>query len=613
MTSAVPRRSVRACAAALLLLATGAAARATPEPSPEPPQAPLTPEIDAQQFLTRDAYLSSEELEGRESGTPGGTAAEDYVAAELARCGLEPAGEAGAGFQRVALPWRPVLAGSCSLTILRSGADPVRLTPFEGAVPFSTSAAGFVEAAVVFAGYGLTAPEQGYDDWAGVDARGKVALVLRHGPREDRKDSPWFLRQRERTKLQAISYEEKAKSAARAGAAAVLFVNDGHHKDEALQTMTGGGALPIPAFAIPREAANRILRDAGKELADFEALIDRDLVPRSQALPGVRVALRSTLGEAAARNVLYLRRGSDAKLADEVVLVTAHLDHVGRGWFGSAARAGGEIHNGADDNASGTAALLEVAEHLAAAAPLRRTVLFAGWCGEEKGLVGSEFWCAHPTLDLSRVVANVNLDMVGRYRTEGEDAEGLSVVGAPTGTGLAEKAQAAAKATGTRITPSWDAWEQSDHFSLYQKKVPVLFLHTGLHPDYHRPADDWWKLDAKGAALVAQYTVDLVRRLADDDARPAFVPKPPRAVLGVTMGDAEESSGASLGQVIPGLAAAASGLQTGDVILEAGGAKIRRAGDLTKVLEAHKPGDEIEIVFRRGAKTERTRAKLSGR
>lgn len=603
----------RAVSRSLPVALVVAAIALTAHAEPEPPRAALTPEIAADQFLTRNAYLASEELQGRESGTPGGAAAEEYFAQELERLGMTPAGAEGTAFQTVKLPWRPVLAAESSLTIHAHESEPLRLTPFEGAVPFATSPAGFVEAGVVFAGYGLSAPDHGYDDFAGVDVKGKVALVLRHGPREEDKQSPWFIRTRDRARIQALSFETKAKNAAKAGAVAVLFVNDRHHKDEALNTMSGGGELPVPAFAVPRGAANRLLRGAGKELADFEAMIDRDLTPRSQALPGVRVALRSALGDATARNVLFARRGGDPKLADEVVLVSAHLDHVGLGWFGSVGRAGGEVHNGADDNASGTAALLEVAEHLAAAEPLRRTVVFAGWCAEEKGLVGSEFWCKQPTVDLGRVVANVNLDMVGRYRTGGEDDVGLAVVGAPTGTGLAQAADAAAKATGTKITFTWEAWEQSDHFSLYQRKVPVLFLHTGLHPDYHKPGDDWWKVDAKGGALVARCTADLVRRLADADTRPQFVPRPPRAVLGVTMGDAEESSGASVGQVFPGLAAATAGLQTGDVIFEADGTKVRRAADLTALLAERKPGDEIEISYRRGSRTEKARVKLTGR
>jgi hypothetical protein len=252
--------------------------------------------------------------------------------------------------------------------------------------------------------------------------------------------------------------------------------------------------------------------------------------------------------------------------------------------------------------------MLEVAEALAAGPPTRRTVLFAAWCGEEKGLVGSEWWCDHPTVPLADVVANVNMDMVGRYR-DGDEEKGLSVVGGPTGSGFMDRVDALAKGHSLRVTHSWDAWEQSDHFSFYRKKVPVLFLHTGLHPDYHRPADDWWKLEAKGAARIARFAADLVRGIADDDARPEFREKPKRPFLGVNLGDADDGAGATLGLVYPGQPAANAGLQRGDVVVEADGKRIRSAGDLTRAIGERRPGDVIDVVFLRGK--ERITAKLT--
>jgi C-terminal processing protease CtpA/Prc len=183
----------------------------------------------------------------------------------------------------------------------------------------------------------------------------------------------------------------------------------------------------------------------------------------------------------------------------------------------------------------------------------------------------------------------------------------------PTGTGFTEKVEAATKPLALRVTPSWEAWEQSDHFSLYRRKVPVLFLHTGLHPDYHRPGDDWWKLEAKGAARIAAATADIVRRIADDDARPEYREKPKRAVLGVNLGDEDDGGGARVGQVIPTLAAANAGLVTGDVIVQADGKKIKSSGDLMSVLGEHRPGDEIEVVYRRAGVETKVKVKLSER
>lgn len=582
-----------------------------PRAGPEPPRAALTAEITADEFLARNAFLASDEMQGRESGTPGGAAAEDYVAAELARLGLEPAGEGGTAFQTVTIGARPILADRCTLTIEAQGEAPVLLTPMDGAVPFSFSSEGEAAGDVVFAGYGLVAADVGYDDWKGLDARGKVAIVLRHGPREDQKDSPFFVRRRDRARMEAMSFTTKAKNAAAAGAAALVIVNDQHHKDEALPTGVPGEPAPIPVFTVSRATANVMLKPLGTELMHLEQAIGGDMKPRSQVVPGVRVAARVALGSGTARNVLFARRGTDPELAKERVVVSAHMDHVGLGWFGGIGGKSGQIHNGADDNASGTAALLEIAEHLAAGAASRRTIVFAGWCGEEKGLLGSEWFAAKPTFDLAEVSVNVNLDMLGRYRDTANDDQGLIVVGAPTGTGLLEETDAAAKGAGVKLSYSWEAWEQSDHFSLYMKKVPVLFLHTGLHSDYHRPGDDWWKVNADGAARVSRYTAGLVRRLADAEKRPEFKPRPPRAILGV-MPAADDGHGAAIGNVRPGLAAANAGLKAGDVVTELGGAKILKWADLSRALGDHKPGDEVDVAFVRGGKEIRAKVKLSG-
>src|SRR5262249_55830830 len=149
----------------------------------------------------------------------------------------------------------------------------------------------------------------------------------------------------------------------------------------------------------------------------------------------------------------------------------------------------GQIHNGADDNASGTAAVLEIAEAIAAGPPTKRTLVFAAWCGEEKGLIGSEFFAEHPLWDLGRIACCVNLDMVGRYRAATDKDAGLFACGMPAAVGTEEAVTRLAAAHQLKITPSWEAWEQSDQLSFYLKKVPSLFLHTGVHADYHRPTD----------------------------------------------------------------------------------------------------------------------------
>jgi hypothetical protein len=485
----------------------------------------------------------------------------------------------------------------------------MRLTPTDGAVPFSFSAGGTASGDVAFAGFGLSTDV--YDDWKGLDVKGKVVIVLRHGPREDQAASPFFVRSRNREQMERMSFATKAKTAQAQGAVAVLFVNDRHHKDDPLPTSSGGAPTKIPAIGITRATANRLLAGLGREIESFETEIAGDMQPRSCAVPGVRVSVTAALGEAKARNVVFVRRGTDPVLRAEAVVLGAHIDHVGWGWFGSLG-GGGAIHNGADDNASGTSAMLEAAEAIAAGPATKRSVIVAGWCGEEKGLVGSAFWCKHPTWDITQVVANVNLDMVGRYR-DGDDDPWFQIQGGVTGAGLEVLAHTAARDRGLRTRSTWDAWEQSDHFSFYQKKIPALFLTTGLHPEYHRPTDDWWKVNAKGEALIAAATAEIVRGIADLPQRPAFSPKPPRPVIGVQMGDAADDGGAELGIVLPKGPAAEAGLRAKDVITSFGGVPVKSGEEMSRLIATTKPGDLVDIVYRRGTETLTTKLTIAGR
>jgi hypothetical protein len=393
---------------------------------------------------------------------------------------------------------------------------------------------------------------------------------------------------------------------------ALLMVNDMNHKDDALPTDAPGAPSSIPVFAIRRATADLLLSRTGKTLAQLQAEIDGDRKPRSVAVDGLVVSVHATVTGASGRNAVFVMRGSDEKLRDEAVLLCAHMDHVGKGFFGSVSNSVGQIHNGADDNASGTAALLEVAEAMSAGKPCKRTVVFAAWSGEEKGLIGSEFFCEHPLWDLAKIAVVVNMDMLGRYRDAAAGDSGLFAEGMPTASGTEEPVLRLAKAHGLKTTVSWEAWEQSDHFSFYRKGVPSLFLHTGIHADYHRPSDKWWKILAEPEARIAQMAVDLTRELADAPTRPTFAKKPPRPVLGVRMVDAEGGAGAKLAELVPGLAANVAGMQIGDVITSFGGKKVANAGDLGSLIQATKEGDVVEVVFRRGAEEKTVKVRMSG-
>ena len=374
-----------------------------------PPGAAPTPRIDPVEWLTHAARLAGEPLRGRESGTLAGDAAEQLVAQEFERIGLSPLvrvnDSEGATvtakwrlYQHdVVLPMRPMKPADTQLFGASSPLEP--LGTDADVMPFSFSANGDVAAPVVFCGYGLVDPENDWDDYAGVDVRGKIVVALRHGPRELDPSSPWTMKGRvapaQRMKL---AFRTKAMNAAERGAAALILVNDRHHGDEPLPVRVPGEPVPLPFVAASRAVVDTLLAPSQRTLDALQRGLDDALKPASFAVPCGTVRLVAYLGERRASNVVGLLPGNDPAVRDECVLLGAHVDHVGLGRFGSSQgeKARGKIHNGADDNASGTAALLEIAAYMAAEAkagrPPRRTVLFVGWCGEEMGLVGSREW-----------------------------------------------------------------------------------------------------------------------------------------------------------------------------------------------------------------------------
>lgn len=305
------------------------------------------------------------------------------------------------------------------------------------------------------------------------------------------------------------------------------------------------------------------------------------------------------------QNVVAVIRGSDQQLRNEYVVLGAHYDHLGRSTFGAMdPDAGSAIHNGADDNASGTAAVMELAR-LFARRPPRRSVVVAHFSGEELGLLGSQYFVEHPPVDLRRVRAMLNFDMVGRLR-----GDSLLVYGVATATELPAIVDSANRATPLRITARGDGFGSSDHSSFYARNLPVLHFFTNIHDDYHRATDDTEKVNAGGIARVVMLAERIVRDIADRPAPVTFVRAPARpsrmgpasregarAYLGSVpdMG-ASGVEGLRISGVQPGSPAETGGLKAGDVVVELGGKPVKDLYQYTDALYAHKPGDTITIV-----------------
>lgn len=570
----------------------------------------------AEWMLEQVKTLAGPAMEGRGSGTPGADLAAAHVAAAFKAAGLTPAGEAGTFLQPFSVPTGLRFGTPNTLAMLAPAARPFDLG--RDFTPLSVSDNGSVTGELVFAGYGITAPDLGYDDYAGVDARGKVVLVMTREPRAQDPASPF-------RRAEAQHYagrEHKLINAREHGATAVLIVSHPRIDEPRLPVLSGGGqSLRILAAAVARTTAETLLAPGGMTLGDLADAIDQATAPRSAPVAGVRVRLDvDVLRERAmTRNVIGVLPGTDPALRHQAIVIGAHYDHLGRGGETSMAPdQHGQIHHGADDNASGTAVVMALARAFGAAGGAPRTLVFAAFSGEELGLLGSAEYLRRPAVPVDKTVLMVNLDMVGRLR-EGR----LHIGGADSGTGLRDVVTEAARDLSLSLELPPSPFGPSDHTSFYVAGVPVLFFFTGAHGDYHRPTDTWDRINAQGLATVGTVVARVVSAVAALPAAPVYVKvDAPRSRGGLgygpyfgivpLFGDAA-AAGVKITGVRPGSPAEQSGVRAGDVIVKFAGADVKTLDDLMFVLRGRRVGDEIAVVVVRDGREHAVRAVLGER
>jgi aminopeptidase YwaD len=538
--------------------------------------------------------LTGPGMDGRRSGTAGGDLAARRIADWLQAAGLRPGGDEASFFQTFVVATGARVATGTTLRPLADGAAPLQVG--RDWTPHGGSLRERIAGEIAFVGYGLAVPEAGHDDWAGVDARGRIAVALDGAP----------------THLTGVPATRLVKliAARRAGARALLIVSD------RLPTLAATGTpVRIVSGTVTTAAAGALLAPTGLSAAQLAQAIAERRAPAPRgagAWAELNVALETT--DRTAVNVIGVLPGADPARADEAIVLGAHYDHLGV--------VGGAVHPGADDNASGTAVVVGLARAFAAAGPRDRTLVFALFGAEEIGLVGSRHYVRRPPVALARTVAMLNFDMVGRLG-DGH----LAVAGVESGRGLREVVAEAARGLAENPTLRDSPFGPSDHSRFYDAGTPVLFFHTGSHPDYHRPGDTADKLDTAGMARVAALGARIAERLAIAE-RPTYValarPRPPArerphagaaapVFLGVGVDGRDEGDGVRLTRIVQDSAAARAGLREGDVLVRFDDRAVDSFEDLTAALRTRQRGDTVRLLYLRDGLEHETSATLDAR
>ena len=592
-------------------------------------------------------WLAAPEREGRGPGTKGIDQAADWVADQLADIGLDtivgsgtaahPAPTAGrpearSPFQRFGMTLDAKLGPAAANTaevVGPPGQDGVpRTIPLElgkDFTPLAAGGSGKFDLPLVFAGYGITAPAENYDDYVPLSAggagqqeviKGAAAVVLRQEPQKDDPHSVF-------DGNQASQYAALARKVANASeheAGGVVFCNDADAEGDSLMAFTRAGDgsenRTMPILQIRRSIIDDVVKASlGRNLDTIQKQIDESLTPQSGLLTGWRIRGQTAIDrtETEGRNVIAILPGvgwpQDGATAGagtqppETVVLGAHYDHLGYGGANSAAPGDQTVHHGADDNASGTALLVEVARMLKQHGPFPRTILFVAFSGEERGLLGSAHYAANAVVPLNETVAMVNLDMVGRL-----DGNKIVVHGTGTGTGFDAIVDRFVAARGFEAAKEPGGFGPSDHSSFYARKIPVLHLFTGSHADYHRPTDTADKINYDGMVRITRLVADVVRELATAPDRPGYIEVASKQFAGgggdrPYFGSIPDFGKPGKGYAVTGATkdspAAQGGLKGGDVIVRLGESAVTGLEDFDSALRKHKGGETVPVVVMR--------------
>jgi aminopeptidase YwaD len=588
-------------------------------------------DISSERYVEDVRFLSSEAMKGRGTGTPELEKAAKYIAHQFRAAGLRQVD--GKSYLQAFNVTVNSHLGPVNHFEYSIGEEKHTLKLGQDFTPFNFSGSGKFTGELVFAGYGITAREYNYDDYANLDVKNKIVVVLRHEPQEFDANSVF----EGRSYTEHAQLFSKAANAKFHGARAILFVNDGptHSGSEDSLEKFGTDVSPanpgLPFLQVRIGIAERWFTAAGKSMATIVEGIDKDLQPRSFAFPStISITAQTDVRRdvKTVHNVVGYLPGT----TDEYVVIGAHYDHLGLGQqFSLAPSLVGTIHPGADDNASGTAGVMALARWFSTQPKQKRGILFMTYAGEELGLLGSSYYVNHPMLSLGKAVAMINMDMIGRIRNNK-----VFVGGVGTGTQFKKMLEEVMPRYQFQLDASeLSGYGSSDHTSFTTKQIPVLFFFSGLHGDYHRPSDTWDKIDGESSVRLLHAVADVTNELAREQDRPLYVrvePKNPHA--GSASGSANTGSGGGSGygpdfgsipdfaepptgvrfaDIRAGSPASKAGLKGGDILVEFDGKKIQNLYDFTYALRAKRPGDEVEVEVLRDNKPLRVKVLLQQR
>jgi aminopeptidase YwaD len=554
-------------------------------------------EVTVNELHDHIEYLSSDSLKGRLAGSSGDSLAAEYIKHELSSYGLIPL--SGDGFQRFRVTSRLVSGPGNALAI--DGKSFILEKDF---TPFAFSSISQLESEVIFVGYGfdIDADSLKWNDYENINVEGKWVMSLRADPETEKSISPFVPFSGDR---------DKALSAKDLGAAGVLLVSgpsfDPQDTFESLNSEEF--SVDIPVLRIKRDVADIILSKAKISVASLEKKLNDTRKPSSFTTGTVVNAKAEIIRELHnTRNVVMILPGEDEILKNEYIIIGAHFDHLGMGGTGSRAADTVAVHHGADDNASGVSMMLELAEKFAhTRGSHKRSIIFIAFTGEEEGLLGSKFFVDSTEIDLTKVNAMINLDMVGRL----QKANVLQVSGVGTADDLKELVIAENDTNLIKLTLSEGGYGPSDHSSFYGKNIPVLFFSTGAHLDYHTPDDTYDKLNYDGMVNISSLIFDVTEKLASSPDRLRFreagqKPEQGRQIRrkGVTIGIMPDfagniKNGLRADFVIPGRPAALGGMIKGDIITAINGKAVNNIYDYMSRMGQLKHGQTISVEITR--------------